>query len=228
MINLDMAGLVVGIDNHFDLSPWVGEWLTEREPDFTVRLENQDISPEDVRKPLPMNYLEFTNVYRKIAERLPEYDAFVFHGAAVALGGKAYLFAAPSGTGKTTHSLQWLSRYPEAWILNGDKPILRRFAQGFWVCGTPWRGKERAGGPGMLPLGGLCFLSRGREDRIRPVQGPAALNRLMRQCYLPQDPAQMERFLPLLEAFSRQTPCWALECTISTHAAEVAHDAMVK
>ena len=46
--------------------------------------------------------LENTAVYRKIAMKLPEYDAFVFHASAVAVGERAYLFTAKSGTGKTT------------------------------------------------------------------------------------------------------------------------------
>lgn len=45
--------------------------------------------------------------YRKIAEKLVQYDVMLFHGSAVAVDGIGYLFTAKSGTGKSTHTRLW-------------------------------------------------------------------------------------------------------------------------
>ena len=49
-------------------------------------------------------YLETLAVYRKIAEWMPMYNTLLFHGSVIAVDGKAYLFTAKSGTGKSTHT----------------------------------------------------------------------------------------------------------------------------
>ena len=38
------------------------------------------------------------------ARNILEHDGYYLHSSAVVLDGKAYLFAAPSGTGKSTHT----------------------------------------------------------------------------------------------------------------------------
>ena len=52
-------------------------------------------------------YLETMAVYRKIEDKLLDYDTILFHGSAVAVDGVGYLFTAKSGTGKSTHTRLW-------------------------------------------------------------------------------------------------------------------------
>ncbi len=48
--------------------------------------------------------METLALLRKVAEVLPEKDGFLMHGAVIQWKDKAYMFTAPSGTGKTTTS----------------------------------------------------------------------------------------------------------------------------
>ncbi len=86
------------------------------EPDFTVEISQDDIDRERSRSSARYSssssgysdrYLEPLAVYRKIAERMPCYGTVLFHGSAVAVEGEAYIFAAVSGTGKSTHARLW-------------------------------------------------------------------------------------------------------------------------
>ncbi|KAB5607392.1 hypothetical protein [Bifidobacterium jacchi] len=71
------------------------------------------------------DYLETLAVFRRIAEQLPALHRVVFHGATISFAGRAWLFTAPSGTGKTTHIRLWREVYGDrVGIINGDKPIL--------------------------------------------------------------------------------------------------------
>lgn len=227
MITIRLAGVNVGIDNINDLTPRLEGWITDAAPDFTVNTLGVEMKAEDERRGLSQQYLEFICIYRHIAEQLPAWDAFVCHGAVVAMDGRAYLFAAPSGTGKTTHTQLWLRRFEgRAWILSGDKPILRRTPEGFLACGTPWRGKEEYGVNAELPLQGICVLSRGKENRIEPAKPADMFRFLSKQVYFPSDGARLERLLTLLDALCTQVPTWSLRCNMDPEAAEVAWEAM--
>ena len=227
MITIYLAGLVIAIDNRYDFSHRVSDWICIGEPRFTVRVSEEELELEDEGRGLSREYLEFICAYRHIAERLPEYDAFVFHGAAVAMNGRAYLFTAPSGTGKSTHVAMWKCRYGwRAWCLNGDKPILRKSPEGFMVCGTPWKGKEEFGVNACLPIQAICLLHRGSANTVEPA-APEELSRfLMRQIYLPQDPERMEKLIALIDECCRTVPTWSMYCNRSRRAAEAAYEAM--
>ena len=71
-------------------------------------------------------YLETLALLRKVAEVLPEKDGFLMHGAVIQWKDKAYMFTAPSGTGKTTHIRLWRKYLGQGVsIINGDKPFIR-------------------------------------------------------------------------------------------------------
>ena len=61
--------------------------------------------------------------YRK----LMDYDGFMLHSSCVVVDGYAYLFSGPCGMGKSTHTQKYLNTFPDAVIINDDKPALRRF-----------------------------------------------------------------------------------------------------
>ena len=100
------------------------DYLSDENPDFFVTVSESDISFERekakreaevemrVYSDFSDSYLETLAVYRKIAVGLLDYDAFLMHGAVVGLGERAYLFTAPSGVGKTTHTRFWLETFP--------------------------------------------------------------------------------------------------------------------
>ncbi len=200
-------------------------------PDITAAVTDEEIEREQklAEQPVPRGYAEFICLYRKIAQQLPRFDAFVFHAAVVVCDGQAYAFAAPSGTGKSTHIALWQKHFGDrAYILNGDKPVLRLTEQGFVACGTPWCGKERLGVNRTAPLKALCFLDRGRENVIAPLDGDEVIRRLFSQVLVPTDPAGADRFLALLDRFVREVPAYLLHCNMKEEAAAVAYAGMNK
>ena len=176
MFFLRLADLVVSVDNRYDLVERAcAEYTVEKSDnvDINVIITDADIEKE----PQPEGYiapprvLEGTAVYRKIAERLPEFDAFVMHGSVIAVDGKAYIFTAKSGVGKTTHTRLWLEKFGDrAHVLNGDKPIIRFIDGKPYACGTPWRGKENYGVNEMLELCGIVFFGRGLENKAYNIK----------------------------------------------------------
>ncbi|MFR5584255.1 MAG: hypothetical protein ACLTLQ_10945 [[Clostridium] scindens] len=61
-------------------------------------------------------------------ENLFRKGGMMLHASAVEVDGKAYLFSADSGTGKSTHTKQWQNYFGKerALIINDDKPAIRK------------------------------------------------------------------------------------------------------
>ena len=63
----------------------------------------------------------------------------------------------------------------KAYILNDDKPALR-LIEGIWYAyGTPWSGKHDISVNTGVPIGGICMLERGEENKIIPFRGKDAI-----------------------------------------------------
>lgn len=159
-------------------------------------------------------YCEFIGIYRAICSRVLDYDGFMLHSAAVVLDGQAYLFCAPAGIGKTTHAKLWCEKFGKrAYILNGDKPLIRRVGGQWTVYGTPWCGKEGKQRNASAPLSGICFLKRGKNDRTYTPTADEWIGLLLRQIYFPKKCDAPERLMILLNDMMRATPAVCLEAT---------------
>lgn len=238
MKRIKLAGLPIEIHTLYDLPRSAEDYMTEEEPAFTVRITEQDMEREREKSRAECAYegiccsdyspaeLHSTAVYRKIAMKLPEYDALVFHGSAVAVGQRAFLFAAPSGTGKTFHTRLWLKNIEGSYVINGDKPILRVIDGTPCVCGTPWMGKEGFGCNRIVPLSAVCFLNRGTENRIERISFAQAFPRLISQSFRPENAELLTHTLSLLKGIGQSTPLYELFCRMDDEAAKVAYGGM--
>lgn len=168
-------------------------------------------------------------VYREIAKQLSRFDAFVMHGAVIELDGKAYVFTAKSGVGKTTHTRLWLEYFQgRAGYINGDKPILRCREGRWFAYGTPWMGKENFGAPKSAPVQAVCFIERGQVNEIHKIRDREVVNRLFHQLYLPDVRESLIRFMDLVDAMVRSVPFYVLRCTISEEAVKTAYKGMTE
>lgn len=172
-------------------------------------------------------YLETLAVHRVFAEYLLERNILLFHGSAVAVDGEAYLFTAPSGTGKSTHTRLWREQFgSRAVMVNDDKPFLKVTDKGIMVYGSPWNGKHRLGSNIAVPLKAICILNRGMENQITPITLMEALPVLLRQCYRPGNRAGLILATGLLDCLVKQVKLYYLECNMNPEAALVSYQGM--
>ena len=180
-----------------------GKYIVEGPTEKEIYITEEDIEEERKKtNPIDVNlqndYLETLAVYRKIAEAILEYDTFLMHGAVVAYENSAYMFTATSGTGKTTHIRLWLKNLKDAYVVNGDKPLIRMTGDEAIACGTPWQGKEKLGGNCMVPLKAIVLMERGENNKIEEITFEKALSFLLRQTYMPEDVEKMKKTLALV------------------------------
>ena len=175
----------------------------------------------------PPEYLETLAVYRKACDKLVMRDVLLFHSSAIAVDGKAYLFTAPSGTGKSTHVRLWRKVYGDrVMMINDDKPLLSISPDGAIAHGTPWDGKHHRSNHVSVPIGGICLLGRGEKNRIRRISGVEALPTLMSQTYRPSGAPQIQKTMELVLQMAKTVPLWKMECNMDPEAAITAYEAM--
>lgn len=160
------------------------------------------------------------------ARALLMHDGFQLHASSVILNGKAYLFSAPCGTGKSTHTEKWVRLFG-ARYLNDDKPAVRLFDGKWMAYGTPWSGKHDLSTPEGASIGAVVFLKRGSENVIRPVKAAEAVPFLFSQMAMVQPRVHTERMLDLADKFLRTVPVWELTCRNDDEAAYVSHAALL-
>lgn len=198
------------------------------EPDITIHLSDE-------------YYADFTEMYPEIDKETREYictgaefynalisfGGFFLHSSAVMMDGKAYLFSAPSGTGKSTHTSLWLKKFGNsAEILNDDKPAIRVIDNEIRVFGTPWSGKSDSSVNTDVALAGICFLERDTVNHIEEISKEEGIKEILNQTIRPSDRARMVQLLDTLDIVISRTPIYRMGCNISVEAAEVAYNMM--
>lgn len=205
-------------------------YKTDGEPDFSVTVKQDDIDFERGRsdgKTRPDGYLETLAVYRKIAEKMPEYDTFLCHGSALSADGEGYLFTAPSGTGKSTHARLWRQLLGgRVVMINDDKPLIRIEKDGAFVCGTPWDGKHRLSADITVPLKAICFIYQAKENVIEQITPSDAYPALLRQIYRPRDALMLMKTLNLIDRLTASARLFRLGCNMDISAAELSYKTM--
>lgn len=190
-------------------------------PDIVIPPDGRDFT----RTHLDVETIRYMYTATLFYMGLIDYQGLMLHSSAVVVDGRAYLFSAVSGTGKSTHTQRWLEMFGDrAYVLNDDKPALR-LIDGVWhACGTPWSGKHDVSRPECVPLQGIAMLSRGETNHIEPYRGAGVVFEMLTQTIRPKD--KRDELLELLDQLVTQVPVWKLHCNMDPEAALVAYNAM--
>lgn len=195
------------------------------QPDIIIRSDWQAL--QKAQPHLSDEDCEYLCTGGSFYRQLLNFDGMLLHASAVVLDGYAFLFSAPCGTGKSTHTKLWLKVFGDrAFILNDDKPALR-FEDGVWYAyGTPWSGKHDISTNVRAPVAGICFLRQAKENVIRPFSGSKAIFALLEQTARPAGPQLRGQLMMLLDKLLTNLPVWEMGCNMDPQAALVSYEAM--
>ncbi len=161
------------------------------------------------------------------ASRIMKNDGFLLHSSAVSSDGKAYMFSADSGVGKSTHTAFWCTCFDDTFIINDDKPAIRRLNGKFYVFGTPWSGKSDKNSNVQVPLKAICFIERAQKNSIeRMTDNTETIKLLLAQTMRNAGRENMTLLLELLDKLFREVPFYKLKCLPDASAAHIAREAM--
>ena len=138
--------------------------------------------------------------------------ALPLHASHIQTDGRAILFTAPSGVGKSTQAALWW-QYRGARIVNGDKALVFPGCEPVVASGLPYCGTSGICENAAAPLEAIVVLEQGRENRITRLSGGKAVIRLMTGVICPGwHAADRERALSLAICLAERVPVLLLQC----------------
>ena len=147
------------------------------------------------------------------------------HASTVVNAGKAYLFLAKSGTGKSTHSRMWLRAIPGTHLMNDDNPVVRTFADGRVIAyGTPWSGKTPCYRAESFPVGAFVRIERAGENRLQRLSVVESYASVYSSCSgFKADRAMGDGLHAAISAAVQGAPSFAMHCLPDEDAARVCY-----
>lgn len=154
------------------------------------------------------------------------------HASVTVRGDRAYMFLGKSGTGKSTHSQQWMKAFDDAWLLNDDNPILRienrDGEEQVWVYGSPWSGKTPCYKNDSRRVGGIVKLAQAPHNEIRPLRLPEAYAYMLSSSSgLKIEPKMMDALYETIAKTIQLVQVYGMECLPNPEAAEVCYAGML-
>lgn len=218
---------------------FLNDYRTEKEPLFVIEPVQADLKRMQeefdreavlegrAKQQFGDSFLENNVVHLLLAEKLVFYNVLMLHGSALCMDGEAYIFTAPSGTGKSTHSRLWREAFGERiWMINDDKPMLQIKDDGVMVFGTPWDGKHRLSRNSSAPLKAIVWLYRDEQNHIEPMSKVEAFPVLLNQAFGKTDPTIMTRVMNLEKELLDKAAYYKLGCNMESDAAVLAYKGM--
>lgn len=194
--------------------------------DFDLEYEKTLCEP-----PYVLGFLKNAICLRKIGNWLPINNAFILHSACFDVDGVGIAFAAHSGTGKTTHMLNWQKVLGDKMtVVNGDKPIIRFFDDEPnipYAYGTPWNGKEHFGCNMRTQLKHICFIERSQTNFVEKVEKAEVIDKIFNQVYMPKDPVAVMKTMELIDKLLSCCELWKIHCNMDISSAQTAINAIL-
>jgi hypothetical protein len=197
---------------------------------FSAEATDEEIEKEHLLVPQnTVEMAEFDCVFRKLYNFVPKYNRMLVHGASIMMDGKAFLFLAPSGVGKSTHIKLWGKTYKNAvTVIDCDKPFVGFENNVPTVWGSPRTGKEGWNNPISAPLAGIAFLERGEENKIFTVSPNEIIDKAFAQFYIPKIKETAELSVLIMDNILNRVPLYRLWCNTQLEAAKIAYEGMNK
>lgn len=210
------------------------EYESEGRPDYIITVSDEDIRREKIANisndgwQLNQAALEFSAILRQIITLISDQGTLLFHGSAICVNGRTFIFTGPSGIGKSTHSRLWrqMLKNQDVVMINDDKPFLKAGEGCVTAYDSPWRGKEGLGCNMFAPVEAICSISQGTENVIREAKPDEMYTLFYEQTFRPFDKEGTENHLHNIDVLTRNVRLYKLECDMSLDAARLSYETM--
>lgn len=221
--------LVKMVENHIDIT--VYDLKDEKEIEAVTKAlrEYKKTMPNkkerDIADTLNFNrdYLLLNSTDQALKYGMLYHNVLSIHSSAIAVNGCGIIFAAPSGTGKSTHTALWKEHYG-ATIINDDSPFVSIASDDVMLHGAPWAGTTGINKNLSVPLRAIVFLEQAPNNEIISLASLQALGLLLRELLKPCDRQLIDNTYTLLNLILASVPCYLLRCTPDKEAAEIVYD----
>lgn len=223
-----VADLITEIPEVGGLAPLLREYICAGDLPAQIVIDPALFNPAVYKTELDEETFVYLESGRQFFAKLLDFDGFYLHASAVAHDGKAYLFSASSGTGKSTHTRLWQQMLGEdVKVFNDDKPPLRCLDGVWYAYGAPWCGKDNININMKAPVAGICFLKQAQENKIRRLTQTEAVTRIIGQTIRKfKQVDRLDLMLSHVEKLVQRIPVFELENCPEPAAAQLSYNTM--
>ena len=137
----------------------------------------------------------------------------MLHSSYINWQGKAILFTAPSGTGKSTQAALW-QQYMAAEIINGDRAAFCMENSVAVAKGVPFAGSSGICKNQTLPLAAIVYLKQAPENTLCRLKGFRAFRQIWEGCSVNTwDRKDVSQATAVLQEIVQNVPVYCLACT---------------
>lgn len=152
---------------------------------------------------------------------------FVLHSSYIEVNGIAILFTARSGGGKSTQAELW-KKYKGARIINGDKSIIGKKNNEWYVYGIPFSGSSKDCLNESYPLKAIVILSKASENNLVEI-GVRGFQMLLSQIIINRwDREFCSTIMDSVGNMCSEIPIYHYSCTKESDAVEVLYNELLK
>lgn len=207
--------------------PYAAAEAVDREADIKISVSREEVASALEQSHLCADDCRYILSGMRFYFELLKFGGMMLHSSAVGVDGRAYVFSGNSGVGKSTHTGNWLKLFgSRAFIINDDKPALRIKDGVFYAFGTPWSGKHDLSRNVGLPVAGIAFIERAKQNSIERIPTFEAAGPLLAQTTRHIRAERMNILLELVEKLIADVPIYRLCCTADVSSAETAYETM--
>lgn len=185
---------------------------------YGIYLEHSDTEIEILVDAFVHDMLIYDTVFLSLfglEKQMLAEQALILHCAYMLKDGKAVLFSAPSGTGKSTQADLW-EKYRGTRTINGDKALLYRHEDGWYAHGWPICGSSEICNNETYPIEAIVMLHQAKENAIEPLHGLSLVRKLMAQITINMwNPQFQLQVMDLIDELAGEIPVYELGCDIS-------------
>ena len=198
-------------------------WMPGDEEPYAV-LEEIDESHANVwvhTKILPLTHIDTVfGSFLGLEKRVLDKEGLILHSAYMCKDGKAVLFTAPSGTGKSTQADLW-EKYRGTRTINGDRSLIVRKEEGWQVYGWPICGSSEICFNETYPLQAVVVLHQSSDNKIRRMKGFEIAQVLLKEMTINRwNMKFQDHAINLIEKLAFEVPVYDFGCNISEEAVE--------
>ncbi len=155
-------------------------------------------------------------------------NGFIFHCSYIENNGKAILFTAPSGTGKSTQAELW-HQHRDAEIINGDRAAVRLEDGVLLAEGIPFAGSSQYCKNRSLPIEAIVYLSQATKTSVRKMRGYEAFSRIWEGVSVNTwDKEDVELVSGVVQQVAATIPVFHMPCTPDESAVLALEEALRK
>lgn len=155
-----------------------------------------------------------------LEKRMISQDAMILHSAYINKDGKAILFTAPSGTGKSTQADLW-EKYRGTRTINGDRTLMVRKENGWYAYGWPICGSSEICFNESYPIQAIVVIRQAEENEVEKLDQGESVKKILSEITVNTWNSEFQmKIFELLEKLTAEVPVYRLSCNISEEAVQ--------